>query len=654
VTILPTAQNAVSKLLLFTDVLPGGTTTGLQTSAGVTYNFASDRVTVPNLLALGTMTGTLNGRASSANQVATATDDTTGQNRWIAFSSSNNASNTPSDLLTASNLTFNPGLDMLTVPNLTVTGTMNGGGGGGGGGGVTITDTTAAGFQKILFTVTPSGGTATVLNTNSGLLCNPGTGSLATNGSITAPSFIGRASSANQVVTATDDTTGQDRWIAFSSSNNASNTPSDLLTASNLTFNPGSDMLTVPNLTVTGTLTGGGGGGGGVTVTNTTTNVSQRLLFTNTASGGTTSALSTSTGLFYWPDSNQLNVPNGLISTANIVAAGQVSAQTFQGNLTGTANVATLVNTVSDDTTNGNQHIAFSTTNNSFNAASTLRTSTNLTYNPFTQRLTVQNLTVTGTLTGGGGGGGGGVTVIDSSSASTHRLLFTSTASGGTTTSLNTDSGLIYNPFTNDLSCGGNMSAVAFVGPLNGTASLANQVVTANDGSNNTRFITFAPSNHFNNAATDILTSSTLRYNPALQLLSVQNLNIAGKVTDQNRQIIRFSRSTNYVSPGFYLDEYVHIGWDSTANEIVIRQPTARPSVYAMGLTATSGTYMSGQNMLLSTTYDDFYFQSGTGQVEFTIISEVDDTHPTYMVRVIFPSGAGTAKIAAIVEKLVW
>jgi hypothetical protein len=258
-----------------------------------------------------------------------------------------------------------------------------------------------------------------------------------------------------------------------------------------------------------------------VTITDTTTNVSQRLLFTNTASGGTTSALSTSTGLFYWPDTNQLNVPNGLISTANIIAAGQVSAPTFQGNLTGTANVATLVMTASDDATNGNQHIAFSTTNNSFNAASTLRTSTNLTYNP------------------------------------------------------------------------------------------------------------------------------------SQALLTVQNLKVNGKVADPNRVCLRFSRSDTIYSnqTGFYSDDYVVIGWDSSANEIIIRQPTARPSVYAMGLTATSGTYMSGQNMLLSTVYDDFYFQSGTGQVDFTIISESNDLHPVYRVRVIFPSSAGTAKIAAIVEK---
>jgi hypothetical protein len=70
-----------------------------------------------------------------------------------------------------------------------------------------------------------------------------------------------------------------------------------------------------------------------------------------------------------------------------------------------------------------------------------------------------------------------------------------------------------------------------------------------------------------------------------------------------------------------------------------------------MGLTATGGTYMSGQNMLLSINDDDFYFQSGTGQVDFTIISEVDAQHPTYRVHATFPSSSGTSKIAVIVEK---
>jgi hypothetical protein len=130
--------------------------------------------------------------------------------------------------------------------------------------------------------------------------------------------------------------------------------------------------------------------------------------------------------------------------------------------------------------------------------------------------------------------------------------------------------------------------------------------------------------------------------------LTVPNLIVSGKISDANRQCFRFSRN---FSTQFWTDAYVVLTWDSTANEILIRQPTARPSVWAMGLTNFGGSYMSGQNMLLSINNDDFYFQSGTGQVDFTISSEVDDQHPTYRVRAIFPSSAGTAKIAVIVEK---
>jgi hypothetical protein len=156
-----------------------------------------------------------------------------------------------------------------------------------------------------------------------------------------------------------------------------------------------------------------------------------------------------------------------------------------------------------------------------------LLTASNLKFNPGTDVLTVPNLTVTGTLTGGGGSAG--VTVINSSTAATHRLLFTSTATGGTTTSLNMSASLIYNPSTADLSCGGNIAAAVFVGPLNGRASSANQVVTATDDTTNAaRFIAFSPSNNASNTPSDILTSTLLTYNPASQTLIVPNLTVTG------------------------------------------------------------------------------------------------------------------------------
>jgi hypothetical protein len=114
---------------------------------------------------------------------------------------------------------------------------------------------------------------------------------------------------------------------------------------------------------------------------------------------------------------------------------------------------------------------------------------------------------------------------------------------------------------------------------------------------------------------------------------------------------ISFLRSTNNETAGFYTDSYVNIGWNPTSNEIMMRQPTARANVYAQALSIFGGSFPSGQNMLLSTTSNDFYFQSSFGQIDFTIASDFDHTHPFYMVRVLFTSSSGTAYVYVVVHK---
>ena len=83
----------------------------------------------------------------------------------------------------------------------------------------------------------------------------------------------------------------------------------------------------------------------------------------------------------------------------------------------------------------------------------------------------------------------------------------------------------------------------------------------------------------------------------------------------------------------------------------MIRQPTARTGVYAMGLTTYGGTYPSNQAMILSTTSNDFYYQPSLGQIDFTIASDTDHSHPFYKVKVVFTGANGTNNIYAIVEK---
>jgi hypothetical protein len=113
----------------------------------------------------------------------------------------------------------------------------------------------------------------------------------------------------------------------------------------------------------------------------------------------------------------------------------------------------------------------------------------------------------------------------------------------------------------------------------------------------------------------------------------------------------KFTRSTNNATAGFYSDAYVIIGWNPSSNELNIRQPTARTAVYAGLLTSNGGSFPSTTNMLLTTTNDDYYFNSGIGQVDFTISSDNDGTHPFYIVRFALSGGGGANYLYAVVEK---
>jgi len=115
--------------------------------------------------------------------------------------------------------------------------------------------------------------------------------------------------------------------------------------------------------------------------------------------------------------------------------------------------------------------------------------------------------------------------------------------------------------------------------------------------------------------------------------------------------LIKFARSVNNETAGFYADSYVIVGWNPTSNEIMIRQPTARANVSAMALVIYGGSYPSGQNVLLSTVSNDLWFNSSFGQIIFTVGSETDNTHPVYRFHVTLTSSSGTSHVFALVEK---
>lgn len=111
-----------------------------------------------------------------------------------------------------------------------------------------------------------------------------------------------------------------------------------------------------------------------------------------------------------------------------------------------------------------------------------------------------------------------------------------------------------------------------------------------------------------------------------------------------------FTRGTNNASGGFFVDEYVQIGWDGY-DEIMIKQPTARNNVYARAVSYTGGTFPSNNPMILSTILQDFYQNSSTGHVEFWIQSDSDSTHPLYIVKLFLSSSSTLDYIYFTVQK---
>jgi hypothetical protein len=124
-----------------------------------------------------------------------------------------------------------------------------------------------------------------------------------------------------------------------------------------------------------------------------------------------------------------------------------------------------------------------------------------------------------------------------------------------------------------------------------------------------------------------------------------------GPAGESNTVYTVFTRGTGSLVNGFYADSYVVLGWDQTANELNIRQPTARANVYAVNGINNGGSFPSGASMLLSTVNNDYYYQPSTGSITFTISSDSDGTHPFYSVNVVLSGTLGTNHIYTTVQK---
>jgi hypothetical protein len=219
-------------------------------------------------------------------------------------------------------------------------------------------------------------------------------------------------------------------------------------------------------------------------------------------------------------------------STYVITAAGG-----FVGNLTGnasTSSVATTVALTATTTSPGTNYLTFvdSATGNE-----TIRTDTDLTYNPGTNTLTSVNFSgnLTGNVTGDVSGTAGIATTVSLTATNTdfgsYYLTFVDSATGNET--VRTDTDLSYNPGTNTLTAvnfSGNVSGNV-TGNLTGTADVATAVtLVATNTTIATHYLTFVDTASGNES---IRTDTDLLYNPGTNTLTAVNFsgNLLGDVS---------------------------------------------------------------------------------------------------------------------------
>jgi hypothetical protein len=127
---------------------------------------------------------------------------------------------------------------------------------------------------------------------------------------------------------------------------------------------------------------------------------------------------------------------------------------------------------------------------------------------------------------------------------------------------------------------------------------------------------------------------------------------VPGPAGESNTAYVVFTRGTGSMTNGFYADSYVVLGWDQSNNELNIKQPTARPNVYAVNGINNGGSFPSGSSMLLAASvFNDYFYQPSTGSITFTISSDSDGTHPFYSVNMVLSGSLGSNHIYVTVQK---
>ena len=466
-----TANNTenVSAYLTFADGSSG--TQGLETDANLTYNPSVNTLTAT----------TFSGNATTATLASTVTltaNNSSNENVYLTFADGVSGAK---GLETDSALSYNPALNTLTATNFSGTATTA----------TTATNVTATAnntenVSAYLTFVDGASGTRGI-ETDSSLRYNPSTDTLS------ATNFSGTITSATSATTATNVTLTSNNsadetvYIPFA---DGSTGTQGLETDANLTYNPQDNQLTAG--TFNGNLTGNATTATTSTsITLSSNNAADETVYLTFADGQTgTQDLETDGNLTWNPSTNILN------------------AGTFNGSLTGNATTATSTSNITLTSNNAADETVYLTFADGSSGTQGLETDANLTYNPQDNQLTAG--TFNGNLTGNATTATTSTSITLSSNNAADETVYLTFADGQTgTQDLETDGNLTWNPSTNILNAG------TFNGSLTGNATTAtstsNITLTSNNATDETVYLTFADGS---SGTQGLETDGNLTYNP--------------------------------------------------------------------------------------------------------------------------------------------
>ena len=479
-------------------------TGNLPPKSGTNLTFNSNTGLLTATLFAGALTGNVTGTASIATTVTVSDNESTNESNVILFAAGAAGSGNLG-VEADGNMTYNPSTGKITATGFV--GGLTGAVTGNADTATTSTNVTVADestdttcFPLFVTAVSgnlpPKSGTNLAFNSNTGILTATGFAGALT-GNVT-----GTASIATTVTVSDNENTNEANVILFAAGAAGSGNLG-VEADGNMTYNPSTGVITATGFA--GALTGAASIATTVTVSdNESTNEANVILFAAGAAGSGNLGVEADGNMTYNP------------STGKITATGFVGALT--GNVTGTADVATVATTVTitdNESTNESNAIIFTAGGDVDGGNLGLESDGTLTYNPSTGLVTATGFV--GALTGAASIA---TTVTVSDNESTNEanvILFAAGAAGSGNLGVEADGNMTYNPST------GKITATGFVGALTGNvtgtadvATVATTVtITDNESTNENNAIIFTAGGDVDGGNIGLESDGTLTYNPS-------------------------------------------------------------------------------------------------------------------------------------------